>query len=265
MLIDNLLGARCRACGRRSRALRRHGPVETTHHGSFETRAFSLMHCARCDVVYLDPAPTATDLRVLYQDSEQFSDPHYTDPERIAAILDYYGGAVRGLGLLAPGARVLEIGAGLAWVSRACKQIDARVETVAQDVSAECADACAWVDHYHVGELAQLGDDRPFTLASMTHVVEHLVDPAAMLAQIARRLARGGNLFVTAPYRPSGWQRGDGLAPWLDYSYLHVPAHVTYFSRAWFEHIAPRHGLAVAHWDASHEDGQAFELVLRKV
>jgi hypothetical protein len=43
-----------------------------------------------------------------------------------------------------------------------------------------------------------------------------------------------------------------------------VPAHVTYFSRKWFEQMAPRHGLAVAHWDASHENGQAFELVLRR-
>jgi hypothetical protein len=98
----------------------------------------------------------------------------------------------------------------------------------------------------------------------MTHVIEHLVDPQAMLADVAARLGKGGRLFVTAPFRPTGWRPGDGLAPWLTYSYLHVPAHVTYFSREWFDQIAPRHGLEVVHWDASHEEGQAFELVLRK-
>jgi len=70
-------------------------------------------------------------------------------------ILEYYGDAVRRLALLpAAGERMLEVGAGLAWVARACKAAEPAVVTIAQDVSAECADACAWVDRYHVGELA---------------------------------------------------------------------------------------------------------------
>ncbi|MFC5489531.1 class I SAM-dependent methyltransferase [Dokdonella soli] len=202
---------------------------------------------------------------MLYEESVQFADPHYTDPERVASILEYYGGAVRGLGLLpAPGERVLEIGAGLAWVSRACKVLEPRVVTVAQDVSAECEAGCEWVDQYHVGTIATLDNREPFRLASMTHVIEHLVDPAAMLGEVAKRLAPGGKLFITAPFRPTGWRLSDGLAGWRDYSYLHVPAHVTYFSRAWFDSEAPRHRLRVAHWDATHEHGQAFELVLAK-
>lgn len=266
MLLDTLIGPRCRACRRRSRRLRALGSVAPTHHGRFDSAHFALVHCARCDVVYLDPAPTAHDLHVLYEESEQFSDAHYTEPAQVAKILDYYGDAVTRLELLPPdGGRVLEVGAGLAWVSRACKQLAAAVETVAQDVSTECADACTWVDRYHVGPVSSLPVDGDFALASMTHVIEHLVDPAAMLGEIASRLAPRGKLFVTAPYRPSGWCADDGIAKWMEYSYLHVPAHVTYFSRAWFDLVAPRHGLAVAHWDASHEDGQAFELVLAKM
>lgn len=216
-------------------------------------------------MVYLDPLPTANDLRVLYEESEQFSDPHYTDPDQVSRILDYYGEAVRALGLLdTPGARVLEVGAGLAWVSRACKMVDPRVLTVAQDVSSECANACAWVDTYNVGTLAAIGDHEPFQLASMTHVIEHLADPAAMLGEIAARLAPGGKLFITAPFRPAGWQPAHGIKGWSEYSYLHVPAHITYFSRRWFEREAPRHAFNIIHWNATHEDGQAFELVLRK-
>jgi SAM-dependent methyltransferase len=263
-MFDSLLGSRCRACGRRTR-LHRLGEVAPTHPGSFHTQCFELVHCGLCDVVYLDPAPTPDDLRVLYEESVQFADSHYTDADRVAAMLDYYGNAVRNLGLLPPpGERVLEIGAGLAWVSRACKMLDPRVVTVAQDVSAECASACDWVDAYHVGTLATLADGAPFRLASMTHVIEHLVDPAAMLGEVSARLAPGGRLFITAPFRPTGWNPQAGIGAWRDYSYLHVPAHVTYFSRTWFEQEAPRHGLSVAHWDASHENGQAFELVLAK-
>jgi hypothetical protein len=41
-------------------------------------------------------------------------------------------------------------------------------------------------------------------------------------------------------------------------------ADATRFSRVWFEREVPRNHLKVVHWDASHEDGQAFELVLQK-
>ena len=265
MLLDALLGPVCRACGRRNRRLNRLGAVAPTHPGQFDTSRFELVHCPRCDVVYLDPPPSPQDLRVLYEESVQFADAHYTEPQRVAQILEYYGDAVHRLGLLpASGEHLLEIGAGLAWISRACKRMDSGIVTVAQDVSGECAKTCTWVDRYHVGTLDTLSDDVSFRLASMTHVIEHLVDPAAMLAAIAKRLLPGGKLFVTAPYRPIGWQATQGIAGWSTYSYLHVPAHVTYFSRRWFERQAPHHDLSIVHWDASHEDGQAFELVLQR-
>lgn len=263
MLFDSLLGKdHCRACGRRTR-LTNLGHVDATHPGPFHTRDFKLILCPRCEVVYLDPAPTADDLRTLYENSVQFDDPHYTDGERVARMLEYYTSAIRNLGLLPPqGGRALEIGAGYAWVSRAAKQIDGSIVTVAQDVSGEVAEKCPWVDRYHVGTVSTLDERERFHLASMTHVIEHLVDPAAMLAAISSRLAPGGKLFVTAPHRPTGWNPEAGIAGWREYSYLHVPAHVTYFSRKWFEQVAPRHQLRVEHWDASHEGGQAFELLL---
>jgi len=261
MRCDSLFGNdHCRACGRRTR-LRDLGRVDATHPGPFHTRDFKLILCPRCEVVYLDPAPTTDDLRTLYENSVQFADPHYTDDDRIARMLEYYTGAIRNL-LPPHGGRALEIGAGYAWVSRAAKQIDPSIVTVAQDVSGEVAEKCPWVDRYHVGPLSTLADREPFHLASMTHVIEHLVDPEAMLAAIAQRLVPGGKLFVTAPYRPTGWRADAGLAGWREYSYLHVPAHVSYLSRAWFERVGPKHGLDVQHWDAGHEDGQAFELVL---
>ncbi|HET6546709.1 MAG TPA: class I SAM-dependent methyltransferase [Rhodanobacteraceae bacterium] len=263
MRVQSLLPSHCRACGRLARQ-RRLGSVAATQAGPFHVERFGLVHCRRCDVVYLDPPPTAEDLHTLYQESVQFSDAHYTEPARVADMLRYYAASVRDRGLLpdSPGSRVLEVGAGLAWVSRVCKSIDPSVVTVAQDVSAECADNCEWVDRYHVGPLATLDAAAPFQLASMSHVIEHLVDPAAMLGAIAARLAPGGKLFVTAPYRPSGWTARDGIAAWREYTYLHVPAHVTYLSLKWFKRHARQHGLRVEHWYAGQEDGQAFELVL---
>jgi SAM-dependent methyltransferase len=250
-------------CGRRGAS--RLGAVAPTHPGQFHTDSFSLVHCGQCDVVYLDPAPTVADLALLYEQSIQFSDEHYTDPVQVAKILDYYTTAIQSQGLSpGRGGQVLEIGAGLSWVARVCKQIEPAVRTVAQDVSAECAGTCPWVDRYFVGALDALPELGPFHLVSLTHVIEHLMDPAAMLRTIAGLLAPGGKAFITAPFRPKGWTAKQGLAPWLDYSYLHVPAHITYFSREWFATQARACGLRIEHWDSSHDEGRAFELVLRR-
>ncbi len=263
-LLDILLGRRqrpCRLCGKRGTS--EVGPVAATHHGKFHTDSFALQYCPHCGVVYLDPLPTAADLKVLYEESEQFSDAHYTDPAQVDRILDYYSTALRNLQLLPGGARrVLEVGAGLAWVSRACKAVNPEIETVAQDVSNECSQNCPWVDRYFVGPVEALFDAGRFDLISLTHVIEHLADPDAMLRLLSALLAPGGRLFITAPFRPGNWQPSDGIAAWNSYSYLHVPAHITYFSRRWFEQRASAHGLDIVAWDDTHEGGQVFELVL---
>ncbi len=260
--LDSTAPVRCRLCGWSEVTLL--GPVAPTHPAEFHTNEFTLQHCGHCDVVYLHPLPSANDLRLLYQQSMQFTDAHYTDPAQVEKILAYYSGAARNLDLIPQnGARMLEIGAGLAWMSRACKAIDPTVLTIAQDVSAECADTCPWVDHYFVGTVDAIPDRGPYQMVSLTHVIEHLANPASMLRTISALVQPGGAVFITAPFRPSGWRRGDAITAWRDYSYLHVPAHITYFSRQWFELQAASH-FSIAHWDASHENGQAFELVLRR-
>ncbi len=262
-LLGSLFGTHCRLCGKRAASTI--GSVAPTHPGDFETKEYTLQYCRKCDVVYLDPLPNASDLKLLYEDSVQFSSDHYTDSEQVRKILDYYGNELTSLQLLRnEQCRLLEIGAGLAWVSRAAKNKNPNVQTVAQDVSGECAQACPWVDTYFVGTLDSLPDRAPYDLISLTHVIEHLADPAATLRDIAALLARGGKVFITAPFRPTGWTASADITAWRDYSYLHVPAHITYFSKRWFKQQAKTLGLEIAHWNAKHEDGQAFAVVLRK-
>ena len=50
--------------------------------------------------------------------------------------------------------------------------------------------------------------------------------------------------------------------PWLDYSYLHVPAHITYFSETSLQMAASQAGLSLAYWDETQDKHQAFEAVL---
>jgi 2-polyprenyl-3-methyl-5-hydroxy-6-metoxy-1,4-benzoquinol methylase len=86
-------------------------------------------------------------------------------------------------------------------MARACKTQNPSVVTVAQDVTAEVAHACPWVDRYHAGEIESLADEPPFDLISLTHVIEHLADPLATLIRRSRLLAPGRKMFITAPFR----------------------------------------------------------------
>lgn len=241
------------------------GEVLPTHPAQFHVSAFSLLECGLCESVYLDPRPTGEDLRALYQDGVQFSDSTYTEASRVAAMMEYYGGCLKNHQLLPPvGGRMLEVGAGFAWVARACKSMAPGVITIAQDVTAECVERCPWVDQYLLGEIDVAAAHGPYQLISLTHVIEHLVSPLQAIGALARLLAPGGKLFITAPFRPKGWRHGDGLDAWLKYPYLHVPAHISYLTQPWFKQAAEKWNLRLIHWDPLHDDQQAFEAILER-
>lgn len=255
----------CRYCGRLQCLQWQIGSVAATHPGPFERDAYQLKQCVACAVVYLDPLPSAADLVTLYQHSIQFSDPHYSDPLQAARTLDYYAHRLATLKLLPQsGDHCLEVGAGLAWVSRAIKQSTADAPTWAQDLSSECVDRCPWVDHYQVAALETLPALPPMALISLTHVIEHVPDPNAVMQKLATLLRPGGHLFVTAPFRPPHWRTQHGIAAWRDYSYLHVPAHISYLSKVWLQGLAAQIGLKLVHWEQNHDGHQAFEAVLQK-
>jgi 2-polyprenyl-3-methyl-5-hydroxy-6-metoxy-1,4-benzoquinol methylase len=145
---------------------------------------------------------------------------------------------------------------------RAAMARDANSLTVAQDVSPEAVDACPWVDHYIQCEV---GDERlarfaPYDVVSLTHVIEHLIDPVGVVAACARLMSPSGVLFITAPHRPRGWnEAAPDLHVWTAYSYNHVPAHVQYFSRDSMARLANAADCELVYWSDAHEGGEAFE------
>ena len=255
----------CRFCGTVGARHRIIGPVPLTHAGSFEHGDYRLLHCLVCDVIYLDPQPHDNDLQTLYQGSIQFSDKTYSDDAAAMRVLGSYARRIDRLQLVpAAGQSMLEVGAGLAWVARACKLRRPALHTVAQDISGECAALCPWVDEYVIGPIQSIPRRPHFALASMTHVIEHLTDPAAMLAELAPRMLPGGRIYITGPHRPPLWKPRDGIRPWLRYSYLHVPAHIAYLSENWLRGAAAKSGFELVHWDDTHDGHQVFEALLRK-
>jgi Methyltransferase domain len=236
------------------------GELQNTFQGSLSRSAYDLVHCKSCDIVYLSPLPLASDLDTMYS-ALQFD---YHSEESVGPIMEFYTNRVRALrGALGSDTgghkpfSVLEIGAGPAWVTRAAKSVQADSLTVAQDVSPEMAQKCPWVDHYIVESTDAKALDQwgPYDVISLTHVIEHVPDPVATLRR-AGDLSRG-LIFITAPHRPVAWK--GTIEEWRTYSYNHVPAHLQYFSEQGMVETAQRAGLQVIHWDASAEEGQAFE------
>lgn len=255
----------CRYCdddGTRQRML---GGVPVTSSQALRRSDYRLVRCAACEVIYLDPEPSAEDLRSLYIGSSQVADVRDLANAQSMRTAKTYERRLRNLDLLPrAGESVLEIGAGPAWICRAVKKRRAGVTTIAQDISDECAAHCPWVDQYIVGELSRLRPERSVRLAALTHVIEHLPRPREFLQELAAYLAPGGKVYITAPHRPAGWTAEHGFAAWLDYSYLHVPAHISYLSEKWMRDAARGAGFEVVRWDTSVDGYQVFEAVLER-
>ena len=252
--------------------------LEVNHYNqqALERKAYDLTYCACGDLIYLSPLPSREDIETMYAKSHQFDaldsvDSPYRGP-RAAAVLEYT--TSRLLEILrvmdvptSSFLRVLEVGAGLSWMCRAAKIVNGQNLTVAQDLTSEAVAECIWVSHYVVEDLMTsraIDQHGSYDVVSLTHVFEHLAEPVAMLERLRGLLSDRGIVFITAPYRPLGWQRGTDVAEWQSWSYNHIPAHIQYFAQGSFEKAARAAGLEVALWDHHQDGGQAFEGWLRK-
>jgi len=244
----------CPICGDATSV--RIGELQSTFHTPLIRSGYDLAHCMSCDVVYLSPLPLQEDLDTIYN-AVQFD---YYTPESIPPVVEFYCSRMRALEAALGNPKklsVLEIGAGPAWMSRAAKAVHTAASTTAQDVSSEMAEKCPWVDRYLVtsADASEIDQRGPYNVISLTHVFEHVPDPVGMLRRL--KGVSNGIIFITAPHRPVAW-RGS-IEEWRKYSYNHVPAHLQYFSKRGMKTAADRAGLHLRYWDASAEDGQAFE------
>lgn len=259
----------CPVCGKsRARII---GQLKKTFLLNLSKGEWDFVQCKHCELLYISPEPSATDLRTIYVESGQFDDPAYTDPARVALIIEYMDGCFRGVVERSrhranDAVAVLEVGAGLAWMCRAAKAVNPDNVTVALDVSPEAVHQCPWVDFYILGDIldARMDERAPYDVISLTHVIEHLVDPVEVIRRCKSLLRQHGVIFVTAPHRPIGWRDSETeIAVWEKYSYNHVPAHIQYFSKKSMRKLAEKAGCTLDHWSHNSEEGQAFEAWLR--
>ncbi len=132
-----------------------------------------------------------------------------------------------------PGGRLLEVGCGSGAMLAQLKRRGWRVHGLDLDPSAVDAAKSRGlrVDLGHLSEQAY--PHASFDVVVMSHVIEHVHDPRALLAEVRRVLAEGGQLVLLTPNNQSLWHRCF-KASWMS---LDPPRHLHIFNVATMQRL----------------------------
>jgi 2-polyprenyl-3-methyl-5-hydroxy-6-metoxy-1,4-benzoquinol methylase len=208
--------------------------------GGRETRAvvdkmgYRIGQCVTCGLVYADPR--APHDKILARYSRDYFWQEYLpslgviDGRYDLAQVDLRHKAVLDLiAARARGRRLLEVGCGAGFFLKAAERAGWQVEGI--ELSEEAARFA--VERLQLPirrERAETAPIRPgsFDAAAMFDVIEHLFDPAAVLAAIARALTPGGTLAISTP----NFDSLSRVALGPDWAVLSPLEHVYYFTEA---------------------------------
>lgn len=240
----------CKACGSPSPS------------GLFERDGFHIVRCRGCGLVYVGEDPAAIDFEALYdegyyksskdnkEDKEDKEGPA-DQAEAPRAFDDYVGqeSARRAsarrrlwsLRRLQTRGRLLDVGCAAGFFLAEAK---AFYEVQGVELSAYASDYARQrlgLDVF-TGTLQQAAlPSARFDLVTLWDVIEHVPDPGAVLAEVARVLAPGGRVVLTTGDIGSAYAQARG-AQW---HLMTPPWHLYFFSRATLGLLASRAGLQV--------------------
>ena len=83
------------------------------------------------------------------------------------------------------------------------------------------------------GQLDDFTPSAPYDVAVLSNVLEHALDPKAMLLEARRLLNRDGEVWISCPNSQS-WLRSVFGRWWINW---HVPFHITHFSALTLQHL----------------------------
>lgn len=221
--------------------------------------SWNLDKCPHCGLVWLDPMPRREEVHKLYatyythQESRQAIGGNrlkrllwkvlrgiYGAVERLTPI--YYQrdrAFLMFLNEAVPG-KLLEVGCGSGARLARLRNLGWQVE--GQEVDPKAANFAAQNHHLtvHLGELESLSlPAGSFDAVTISHVIEHVPDPVALLAESYRLLKPGGVLVAVTPNSESFGHRHFG-GEWLQ---LDPPRHLHLFSPPTLRQLALMAGI----------------------
>lgn len=223
---------------------------------------WTLCKCPSCGLVWLNPAPTEQDIGKVYASyfTHETGKPAWQSDNPIyrawvkagsvyrAAINNTFMGQMRRradamyLGEVPPG-RLLDVGCGDGgWLAK-MKTLGWQVEGQETDADAAAYAQRVYGVNVHVGLLHELQlPPAMFDAITLSHVIEHVHDPVAVLAECRRLLKPTGRLIALTPNIESYGHQQFGVN-WVA---LEPPRHLTLFSPATLADVAKRAGYAQA-------------------
>jgi len=234
----------CLLCGSEDVSFR-FGATDRLHRTT--ARAFTILRCAQCGLMRLDPQPTAAEARAYHPANYWFA-PDKTaaggmeEAYRRLVLRDHARFVERALRDSGENGRLLDVGCGGGLLLGMMRGRGFRVTGL--DNSAAAA-AIAWSRQ---GAPAVCGvlEQAPlragsFAAITMFHVLEHVPDPRAYVAAAHHLLAENGRLIAQTP-NAACWQFGMLGARW---SGLDVPRHLFDFRAGDLERLIESSGFRV--------------------
>jgi SAM-dependent methyltransferase len=218
----------CLLCGGTTRPVLDH--VADTRFGS--PGAWRIMHCDACGLEQTDPQPSAAELKTLYETYYNYggeAGTSYTGWRDRIILSPLYQLFLKLDGDMAFNAetgsgRLLELGCNEGRNLVLYRRNGFKPEgTEVNARAAEVARSRGFM--VYESDLESLRPSLPFDRVVLANVLEHALDPRAMLADVKRILAPGGEVWISLPNRRS-WLRALFGRKWINW---HVPFHITHF------------------------------------
>ncbi len=202
---------------------------------------FEITRCGGCDFVFTNPIPSEEELKRFYSNYAGESGDAYVPYDSLTRKLKYAAFA-RFIKRYFPAGkkiRMLEIGCSQGDLLQAVHE-DARFEALGIDYAVNS------VNHARkIGLNAEVSDlfskqfpDGSFDLVVSIHVIEHVREPRAWLAEIHRVLAKDGVVFLVTPNVGHFKARMAGK----NWKYWGPPGHLWYFSPKTMSRLATQIG-----------------------
>jgi len=260
----------CVGCGAaalaRVRPYRTESPAGRTLFGSSR-----LERCGACHLVQMVPQPSADALSTYYAEAYREGGRHGSgvanleDFPRDNFYFMYRGQSIASL--VAPRLvqrigheqpRILDVGAGFGHLLHALGERFPASQRSAIEISQVCVDHLRGLGitvHQAATEEVLAGMREEFDLITLSHVFEHLREPARVLALLRERLAPGGLLYIEVPNIPTAT-----FERWLDHPWAprHDEPHLLFFDAAALRGTLERADLQVDFCDSA---GPVYESV----
>lgn len=212
---------------------------------------YAVEQCPDCGHMSTTPPLTEADLPGLYSTYYPRREVDFDSLEREAALVmrpnaGFYrwlaGTDNQGHYLAEPGQKVLDIGCGSCLSLLEMRNMGVQCWGIEADPNVRTI-----ADRYglavHIGNIHdQPFPDVKFDLIVLNQVIEHVPDPAAMLAAVKGRLSEHGRLILAFPNAGSIHRKIWKLR-WINW---HIPYHQNHFNRLSFGQLAEKAGYSVA-------------------